>query len=116
MKNPEYRDFLNNIIIAINNMEIFIDRMSYDEFIKDKKTLSAVIMSIEMIGEASKHIPENVKIKNPEFPWERMAKLSDELILRYFQIDNSTLYKTAKDDIPPLKNSILKILKEQDRQ
>ena len=113
MKSPEYRDFLNNILEAINDTQAFIGGMTYEEFVKDQKTLNAVTFSIQMIGEAAKHIPKNVKTENPDFPWEKMAKMSDDLILRYFAIDNKALYQTATQTIPPLKAPIEKILKNQ---
>ncbi len=51
----EYRDYLNDILDAANDVALFIKSMSYKEFILDRKTLNAVIRSIEVIGEAAKH-------------------------------------------------------------
>jgi len=61
MKKRGCRDFLNDIIDAINDVKSFIDDLSYDEFVKDRKTLSAVIRSIEVIAEATKNYPTKLK-------------------------------------------------------
>ena len=63
MKKREYRDYLNDILESINDVASFIKSMSYKEFILDKKTINAVIRSIEIIGEAAKHIPKSIKDK-----------------------------------------------------
>ncbi len=115
MKSRDYRDFLHDILEAIVDIESFIDDLSYEEFAKDRKTLNAVIRSIEIIGEATKNIPDNLKAQNSDLPWKRMAGMRDKLIHGYFGVDTKTLYKAAKEDIPPLKTLIHKILKEQEK-
>ncbi len=114
MKTRDYRDFLHDILDAITDIESFIDDLSYDEFVTDRKTLNAVIRSIEVIGEAAKNIPDTIKAEYKGLPWKRMAGMRDKLIHGYFGIDTKTLYKAAKDDIPPLKASIQIMLKEQE--
>ena len=57
MKSRDYRDFFHDILDAIKDIENFMDNLSYDEFVKDRKTLNAVIRSIEVIGEATKNLP-----------------------------------------------------------
>lgn len=116
MKSRDCRDFLQDILDAITDIESFIGDLSYDEFVKDKKTLNAVIRSIEVIGEATKNIPDKIKAKYKEIPWKRMAGTRDKLIHSYFGIDTKTLYKAAKEDIPPLKTLIQKMTKEQEKQ
>ena len=115
MKTRDYRDYLQDILDAINDIESFIDDMTYEEFIKDRKTLNAVVRSVEIIGEASKNIPESMKAKNKELPWKQMSGMRDKLIHAYFGIDTETLWKAVKENIPPLKQSIKKILKDQEK-
>jgi len=113
MKPRDYKDYLKDILEAINDVKGFIDELTYDEFIKDRKTLNAVVRSIEIIGEASKNIPESVKAKYPELPWKQMAGMRDKLIHAYFGVDTETLWKAAKNNIPSLKASIEEMLKER---
>jgi uncharacterized protein with HEPN domain len=116
MKKRDATDYLKDILQAIDEVETFIDDLTYDEFINDKKTLNAVVRSIEVIGEATKNIPESIRSKYPELPWREMAGMRDKLIHGYFGIDTETIYKAAKQDLPPLKTPIQKILKEQAKQ
>lgn len=100
---------------AVNDIESFVGNMTYEEFIKDRKTLNAVVRSIEIIGEASKNIPETIKAKYKELPWKQMTGMRGKLIHAYFGVDVETLWKAVKDNIPPLKRSIQKMLKDLEK-
>ena len=113
MKTRDFRDYLKDILDAIDDIDSFVDRMTYEEVVKDRKTMNAVVRSIEIIGEASKNIPERVKTKYKELPWKQMAGMRDKLIHAYFGLDTETLWQAATKNIPPLKKSIQTILKEQ---
>jgi len=69
-----------------------------------------VIRSIEVIGEAAKHIPKSIRDKYPSIPWRKMAGMRDKLIHEYFGVDIKILWKTIKKDIPPLKPLMQNIL------
>lgn len=69
----DYKLFIKDIISAIESIEVFVDDMSFDDFIVDDKTSSAVIRKFEIIGEATKDIPDWIKEEYPEIPWEKMA-------------------------------------------
>ena len=96
MKTRDYRDYLQDILDAVNDIESFVDDMTYEEFITDRKTLNAVVRSIEIISEASKNIPETMRAKYKELPWKQMAGMRDKLIHAYFGIDTETLWKKPK--------------------
>ena len=66
MKNRDYRDYMQDILVSIEDIESFVGKMTYEEFVKDRKTVNAVVRSIEIIGEASKNIPEGLKTKYKE--------------------------------------------------
>ena len=96
MKARDYRDYLHDILDAVNDIESFISGQTYSEFVKDRKTLNAVIRSIEIIGEAAKNMPDQIKRKHEELPWKQMAGMRDKLIHAYFGVDTETLWKAAK--------------------
>jgi uncharacterized protein with HEPN domain len=110
MKRRDYGDFVQDILDSINDIESFIRGMGFEEFIKDKKTVYSVIHAIEIIGEATKNIPEQIIKKYPEVPWKKMAGMRDRLIHGYFGTDLEILWKTAQDDVPQLKGPVSKVL------
>jgi len=76
----EIGDYIQDIIEAIDKLMKFVKGMSYDEFVQDDKTVFAVVRAIEIIGEAVKNIPEEVRGSYPEIPWKDMAGMRDKLI------------------------------------
>jgi uncharacterized protein with HEPN domain len=116
MKGRDYRDYLRDILDSINDVESFVNDMTFEQFKKDRKTVNAVVRSIEVIGEASKRIPRAMKAKYAGVPWKLMAGMRDKLIHEYFGVDVEILWKTAKEDIPPLKPLIQEMLKSLEEQ
>ena len=83
----EYVDYLEDIQNAIEKAEQFTEGMDFERFSSDYKTIYAVIRALEIIGEASKKIPETVKGQNPGLPWREMAGIRDILIHEYFGVN-----------------------------
>ena len=108
----EYEDYLSDLLDAVEKIQFFIKGLDFDNFKKDDRTKFAVIRALEIIGEAAKHIPEEVRIKNPEVPWKEMAGMRDVLAHDYFGIDEETVWLTAKEKTPQLITSIKKVLTE----
>jgi uncharacterized protein with HEPN domain len=115
MKRRDYRDYLQDILDAVKDIESFVGSMSYEDFKKDRKTLNAVVRSIEIIGEASKKLPSILREKYKELPWKEITGMRDKLIHAYFGVDTETLWKTVKDDIPPMKRSVQKMLDDLEK-
>jgi uncharacterized protein with HEPN domain len=111
MKNREYGDYLQDILDSINDIEKFIDGMTFEQFTHDRKTLNAVVRSVEIIGEATKKIPKTITKKYTKIPWKKMAGMRDKLIHEYFGVDVGILWKVAGEDIPRLKAELQQIAK-----
>lgn len=116
MKQRDFRDYFQDILDSIQDIESFIGNMSFDQFMDDRKTINAVIRSLEVIGEAVKNIPESIRIKFPEIPWKKMAGMRDKMIHEYFGIDMEIVWKTIKSNLPPLKPLIIQLLDEQNNE
>ena len=107
--------YIQDIIDAINKAMKFVEGMEYEDFIRDDKNIFAVIRVIEVIGEAVKNIPEDVKKEYPEIPWREMAGMSDKLIKGYFGVNLKIVWKTVNEEIPPLKPLFEKQLRNLER-
>ncbi len=104
---PEkYKIYLRDIDASIESIEKFIQGMTFDQFLNDDKTSSAVIRKFEIIGEASKSIPEELKKKYPQIPWKDIAGMRDKLIHAYSRVDLSLVWKTILKRLPELKSFI----------
>ena len=108
----DYSDYLGDVVGEVFNIESFTEGMSFDEFSQDKKTIYAVVRGLEVIGEAVKKLPKEIKDRYPDIPWKRIAGMRDKLIHEYFGVDISVVWKTVKEDIPYLKSLFLKIEKD----
>jgi uncharacterized protein with HEPN domain len=115
MKTRDYSDFVQDILDTINDVENFIDGMDFEDFIKDKKTVYSLVRAIEIIGEATKNVPELIRTKYPDVPWKKMAGMRDRLVHQYFGVDLEILWETAKEDVPQLKVPLSKVLEELDK-
>lgn len=107
----EWRDYLADILESAREVEMFIVGMNYDKFFRDKKTINAVIRSLEVMGEAAKRVPEEIRANYPEIPWKRMAGMRDKLIHEYAGVDLETVWDVAREELPALK-PILEKLKD----
>ena len=111
----EIVDYIEDIISAMDKAMDFVKNMSYEEFTRDDKTVYAVVRAIEIIGEAVKNIPGNVRKKYPEIPWKDMAGMRNKVIHEYFGVKLNIVWRTVKEEIPPLKPLFEKILKELEK-
>jgi uncharacterized protein with HEPN domain len=89
-----------------------VGNLTYEEFTANRKTIYAVVHSIEIIGETTKNIPEEIKTQNPDLPWKRMAAMRDKLVHGYFGIDIKTLYNTTKEDLLTIKVPIQRLIEK----
>jgi uncharacterized protein with HEPN domain len=109
-KNREVIDFLEDTLNAMVKAELFIADMTYEEFLKDEKTIFAVIRAIEVIGEALKHVPPEFRQKFSNIPWRDITGMRDILIHEYFGVDLETVWETVKTDIPSMKPLFVELL------
>jgi len=107
--------YIADILAAMNNAEKFIGTMSYEGFFLDEKTTYAVIRCIEIIGEATKNITDDIRQKYMDVPWRDMAGMRDKVSHSYFGVDYEKVWLVVKKDIPHLKPLLQQILTEVQR-
>ena len=104
--------YLSDILKAFEAIESFVEGQSFEDFKKDDKTSSAVIRKFEIIGEATKQVPESVKQKYPAVPWKEMAGMRDKLIHFYFGVNYELLWQTINNRVSEIKPVICQILQD----
>jgi uncharacterized protein with HEPN domain len=108
-----YRYYLEDILQAMERAEEFVQGITFEHFLADDKTASAAIRKLEIIGEAAKQIPDDIRRKHPELPWGEMAGMRDRLIHAYFGVDYHLVWRTIKERIPQVKPLLKKVLESQ---
>jgi uncharacterized protein with HEPN domain len=85
--------------------------MDYDRFSVDEKALYAVIRALEIIGEAARKIPEEVRQANPEIQWREITAMRNKLTHEYFGVNIKVVWRTVHEDLPVIIPRLKKILK-----
>jgi uncharacterized protein with HEPN domain len=96
-------DYINEILNSITEVEEFTKNMNFEAFFKDMKTRHAVVRCLEILGEATKNISQDVKDKNPKIPWKKMAGMRDILAHEYFGIDIKKVWEVKEKELSSLK-------------
>ena len=86
--------------------------MSFDDFIKDDKTINAVVRNFEIIGEAANRVPEDFRSDHPEIEWRRIIAFRNRIIHEYFGINYEILWKIKEENISELTEFVQRAIKE----
>lgn len=106
-------DYLEDMRNSAQEVLDFTRGMTFEEFRQDRKTINAVIRSLEVLGEAAKRIPQDVRAKHPSIPWKDIAGMRDKLIHEYHGVDLHIVWKTVREDVPTLLPLIERALDEE---
>ena len=107
----DYVMYLEDILLSISRIAEYIDGYDFVRFKRDYKTVDAVIRNFEIIGEASKNLPEELKTKYNDIPWKEMYYLRNKISHEYHGIDYTIIWDIATNYLPENGKQIEKILK-----
>lgn len=108
-----YIMFLEDILSAMNRIAEYIDGYDFETFKRDYKTVDAVIRNFEVLGEASKNIPLELKQKYQNVPWNEMYLLRNKVSHEYFGVDYEIIWDVATNYLPENRNQIEEILQKE---
>lgn len=105
-----YYLYIQDIYNAITSIEEFVKEHDLESFKNDDMVSSAVIRKFEIIGEAAKNVPAEIREKYTDIPWKDMAGMRDRLIHSYFGIKYELVWNTIKTVFPVITPGIRNIL------
>jgi uncharacterized protein with HEPN domain len=99
---------------AIDHIESFLDGITFESYQSDLKTKSAVERQLQIITEATIRLGEDADIIAPGPDWEGFRRMGNLLRHAYHRIDDEIVWNTATDELPPMREIILKALGSDD--
>ena len=101
---------LNHVVEAIVEIQKYLNGVDFELFSANSMMRFACIKQMEIIGEASRHLTDELKHKYQDIPWQQIVGLRNIFVHEYFGIDIEILWNIATEDIPPLFNKLKVIL------
>lgn len=102
-----WRFYLDDMIGFAEKVIAYTDGMNQTGFVASALNYDATVRNLELIGEAATHVPDAVRIANPQIPWRLIVATRNRLIHGYLGIDNDTLWSIIRDDIPVLLPNLI---------
>lgn len=107
MPSRSWRFRIDDILEAINKVERYTHDLDFVAWQEDEKTVDAVIRNLEIIGEASSHLPDEIQALYADVPWNMMKGIRNIVAHEYFGVDLEIVWKTVREDLPALKERLL---------
>jgi len=110
MSKREWRLYVEDVQESLGRIQEYVEGMTFEQFRGDNKTVDAVTRNFEIIGEASKFIPETVKEANPDVDWQGLVGLRNRIAHEYFVISVSVIWHIIEKELPAFEEQMKKIL------
>ena len=106
------RVYLEDILEATRKITVYTGSLSKAAFLEDEKTIDAVVRNLEVIGEAVKKLPENLRAQHSAVEWKKIAGLRDILIHEYFGLDTEIVWDIVQKKVAALDREVRTMLSE----
>ncbi len=111
----DYRLYLDDMRESCEKILRYAKDLTFEQFVQDEKTFDAIVRNLEIIGEAAKHIPPEIRRLYPCVEWAKIASLRDVTIHEYFGLDEDILWDIIQNQVTVLLRHVLQILSENEQ-
>ena len=108
------RLYLEDIEQACKKVQRFVAGLDQASFVADERTHDAVLRNLEVLGEAAKRVPPEIRAQMPEVPWRAIAGFRDFLAHAYFSLDDDIVWGAIQDEVPRLHEVVSAYLRSLD--
>ena len=108
-----WRFYVEDMVSFIDKALRYMDGIERASFTLDAMRYDATLRNIELIGEAATHVPDHIRTTAPDVPWRLVVAARNRLIHGYLGVNDDTLWSILRDDLPPLRNALLKLLAQR---
>lgn len=106
----EPREYLRHMLDEADYLIRESTGMTFEAFVQDQTVRRAFVRSLEIMGEATKKLPPELRLRHPEVDWSGMARMRDRLIHGYFGIDDNLVWVAVRERVPEIRAQIQAIL------
>jgi uncharacterized protein with HEPN domain len=107
------RLYLRDVIQSCSKISRYTQGITIEAFVADERTYDAVLLNLQIVGEAVKQIPQEFRDRYPETEWRKISGLRDILAHAYFQIDIEIIWDVVQNKLTPLQAQVNKILETE---
>ena len=110
---PSPLEYLRHILDETEYLAEQTNALSQEQFLNDETAKRAFVRSIEIIGEAAKKVPIQMRQRYPDVEWRAMAGMRDKVVHRYFGVDYDIVWDVALNKVPSLHRQIDEMLRRE---
>ena len=110
MPSRDWQNRIRDVLAAISEIREFTNKITFEEFQDDRKTIRAVLYNPAIIGEAVRNIPPETETLHPEILWDDVRGMRNIVIHEYFQVNLSIIWQTIQEDLVSLEFSLRRLV------
>lgn len=108
----DYKLYMEDILVSIAKVQSYLQGMDFGAFEQDNLRIDATLRNLQIIGEATRNLPEAIRLRYPAIEWRRIIALRNLAAHVYFGIKLGIVWGIIENDLPPLRVTVEQMLKD----